>query len=184
MDSLRETEPANREDRFAALADYVRAPLSRYALRRTDPDTAQDVVAEALLVLWRRIDDVPVDDPLPWCYGVARRCLANAQRAGRRQLRLIEKLAWHQQVHSSEEPALIDRDLAAALQSLSDSDREVVRLWAWEELQPREMAVVLGITANAASIRLHRARRKLSDILQRKTPDDCGQEQFKDRRQP
>ena len=40
-----------------------------------------------------------------------------------------------------------------------------MRLWAWERLTPREIAAVLDITANAASIRLHRAKARLADHL-------------------
>ena len=41
------------------LVDQVYEPLQRYARRRGDPPAADDVVADALLVLWRRLDDVP-----------------------------------------------------------------------------------------------------------------------------
>ena len=41
----------------------------------------------------------------------------------------------------------------------------MLRLWAWEDLRPQEIAVVLGITANAASIRLHRAKGRLAAEL-------------------
>jgi RNA polymerase sigma-70 factor (ECF subfamily) len=50
--------------------------------------------------------------------------------------------------------------------SLSAADAEVLRLWAWEELAPREIALVLGITPNAASIRLHRAKARLRARLE------------------
>lgn len=45
-----------------------------------------------LLVLWRRADDIPGDAPLPWCYAVARRCLANHRRSAQRRLRLLSRL--------------------------------------------------------------------------------------------
>ncbi|MGH9134408.1 MAG: RNA polymerase sigma factor, partial [Ilumatobacteraceae bacterium] len=62
-------------------------------------------------------------------------------------------------------PEAPDDDLARALGRLSDDEREVVRLWAWEQLAPREIAVALDITPNAASIRLHRAKEKLAKHL-------------------
>jgi DNA-directed RNA polymerase specialized sigma24 family protein len=58
-----------------------------------------------------------------------------------------------------------DPDLDLALGRLSPDDRELVRLWAWERLAPSEIAAVLDITANAASIRLHRAKARLADHL-------------------
>jgi RNA polymerase sigma-70 factor (ECF subfamily) len=52
-----------------------------------------------------------------------------------------------------------------ALSELSQSDREIVELIVWEELTPIEIAAVLGISANAARVRLHRARQRLADIF-------------------
>ena len=63
--------------------------------------------------------------------------------------------------------------------------REVLRLWAWEELAPREIAVVLGTTPNAVSIRLHRAKARLRDELARKDPARAGHlQQRQGRRTP
>lgn len=182
MEFVRATEQGSREERFTALVALVSEPLRRYAGRRADPDTAQDVLADALLVLWRRLDDVPADDPLPWCYAVTRGCLANATRTALRQRRLAERLAL---VRSREtvEPVLDDADLYDALGRLSERDRELVRLWAWEQLAPHEIAVVLGVTPNAVRIRLHRARAKLVELLEgRNASGQSGQEQVTKRR--
>ncbi|MGW0941836.1 RNA polymerase sigma factor [Streptomyces sp. NPDC002623] len=172
-------------------------PLHRYLLRRTSADMVDDILAEAMLVLWRRIDDVPglgsapaslpdldpdpdpdldpdldPDDVLPWCYGVARGCLANARRADGRRLRLVERLIRTQE----EQPAGVadHSDLHAALASLGALDREVVRLWAWEGLAPRQIAEATGLTSNAVSIRLHRAKTKLAEQLRRKHDEPSG----------
>lgn len=188
METLPQTEPS-RHERFIALTELVAAPLHRYALRRIDADTAEDVVADALLVLWRRLDDVPIDDPLPWSYAVARGCLANARRAKHRQVRLIDRLT-RQQEQATDPPAFDDAPLDAALAHLSETDRELIRLWAWERLAPREIALAVGISANAVSIRLHRARKQLAILLApqgegpRKNPPIDGQKQANERRRP
>lgn len=148
------------------LAERVGPALHRYAARRTDPDTAEDVVSETLLVMWRRLDDVPAEDPLPWCYAVARGCLANATRSARRQQRVRLRLASMTREESQDVPDPAgDPRLAHAWVSLTPTEREVLRLWAWEELAPREIAVVLGTTPNAVSIRLHRARARLGELI-------------------
>ncbi|MCX4817696.1 sigma-70 family RNA polymerase sigma factor [Streptomyces sp. NBC_01239] len=164
-----------RRARFEGLAHLVVEPLHRYLLRRTSADLVEDILSETMLVLWRRIDDVPglgtdpVPDPadvLPWCYGVARGCLANARRADGRRLRLVERL-----VRAHEDAPAADADhseLHAALDALGALDREVVRLWAWEGLAPRQIAEATGLTSNAVSIRLHRAKARLAAQLERK----------------
>lgn len=162
-------EPRGRAEaaaRFEALAQRVGDPLRRYLARRCDPSTAEDVLADTLLVLWRRLDEVPGDAELPWCYAVARNCLANAERAARRRHGLLERIVRLQPPGEVAGQDLPDPAVHRALARLPATDREVLRLSAWEDLEPREIAEVLGITSNAASIRLHRARRRLADLLE------------------
>ena len=163
--------PEERQ-RFEALVGEVYEPLQRYLRRRIDPVGADEVLGDALLVMWRRVHDIPSDSALPWCYGVARACLANKRRGGERHLKLLRRLA-HERVAS---PPNEDPILDAALNCLPEADREVLRLWAWEQLAPREMAIILGITPNAASIRLHRATQKLkAEFFRRKDRGLPGQ---------
>jgi RNA polymerase sigma-70 factor (ECF subfamily) len=155
----------HRQQQFLRLAALVDQPLRRYALRRVAPADVDDIVAETLLVLWRRLEDVPAGAELPWCYNVARNCVANLQRSAARRERLVLRLAAEPSV-PVDEPAPTD-DLDAALASLSPRDREVVLLWAWEGLAPREIAVAIGTSANAVSLRLSRAKRRLKTHLAR-----------------
>jgi RNA polymerase sigma-70 factor, ECF subfamily len=170
---------ARFEERAPAVIEAVR----RFLARRTDPATADDVLSETLLICWRRWDEVP-GEVLPWAYGVARNCLANAERAYRRQARLVARIsAVDPPTAVAEGPAPPDDDLAAALARMRVEDAELLRLWAWEDLAPAQIAVVLGITANAASIRLHRARQRLRDEL-RKTGDGAGHDRATEGRRP
>jgi len=173
-------DPVNSDDRrlrFEAVAPAVIDAVRRFLARRTDPATADDVLQETLLVCWRRFDEMPDEAVVPWAYGVARNCLANAERSRRRQGRLLTRI-WRldRPAAVSAEPGLPDHDLATAMRSLRAADAELLRLWAWEELSPSAIAVVLGVSANAASIRLHRARQKLRDEL-RKAGAAAGHEE-------
>jgi RNA polymerase sigma-70 factor (ECF subfamily) len=160
----------DRRLRYEAVFREAYEPLQRYARRRTDPVTADDVVADTLLVVWRRLDDVPDGSVLPWCYGIARRCLANRRRGEVRQLNVVNRLLGER----PDDAPPVDPVLEAALDELDTDDREIVRLWAWEQLPPREIAVVLGISANAAAIRVHRAKGRLVDAVQRKNQIAAG----------
>src|SRR3954463_5714672 len=66
----------------AAFRAHVRA-VRAYALRRTAPEDASDVVAETFAIAWRRWDDAPAD-PLPWLLGIARRVRPTARRTSPR----------------------------------------------------------------------------------------------------
>ncbi len=167
--------PEQRRARFEELAPELVEPLRRFLARRTDAATADDVLADTLLVCWRRLDEIP-PEALPWAYGVARHCLANAERGVRRQERVAAKIAVVDPP-AEEAPSGSARDDAVtdALAALRPEDAELLRLWAWEQLTPTEIAAVLDVTPNAVSIRLHRARGKLKDEL-RKIDGAAGHE--------
>lgn len=147
------------EDLWDAHAGQVRA----YARRRSDEETAGEVVAGTFLVAWRRRAEVP-DDPLPWLYGVARRVLADQRRTHSRQARVAERLGDTRSDRSRADPSdeVAHRDtVLRALDQLGEADREVLRLACWEQLTPKEAARVLGCSAPTFNVRLHRARRRL-----------------------
>jgi RNA polymerase sigma-70 factor (ECF subfamily) len=150
-----------RRDRFEAVFTEVYEPVQRYARRRVDADVVDDIVADTMLTLWRRLDDVPVDVHVPWAYGVARRHIANWRRSSGRRVRLLRRVAIEPS-NSSVPDHPLEVELQAALAALDGADRELLELWAWEQLEAAELAIVLGITANAASIRLHRAKKRLT----------------------
>jgi RNA polymerase sigma-70 factor (ECF subfamily) len=151
--------------RFEEIVREILEPVRRFLARRTDAATADDVLADTLLVCWRRYDELPAE-PLPFAYGVARLCLANAQRGSRRQWRLAGRIAAVDPPRDVPDPVGDDR-LAEAMAELPARDAELLRLWAWEQLTPGEIATVLDITANAASIRLHRAKERLRAALRK-----------------
>jgi len=137
----------------------------RYASRRVRSDAVQDVVSETFLTAWRRYGELR-GDPLPWLLGVARRLTANHLRATARRDALHDRL-------SRERPAQarvgLETDaesrLYAALSTLPERDREALMLTAWDGLEHRVAASVLGCSSGAFTVRLHRARRKLQRAL-------------------
>ncbi len=166
---------AVRRRHFDELVDVVYEPLQRYLGRRVAGADGDEVLNDVLLVLWRRLDDVPIAEPLPWCYGVARRCLANQRRGATRRSRLLRKLSSVEMAPTEPDPVgAADPGLVTALGELPERDREIVRLWAWEELAPREIAAVLDMSPNAVSLRLSRAKRRLHESLERQDPARGG----------
>jgi len=154
---------------FRELYDAHGRALLAYAVRRLPrPEDAADVVAEVMLVAWRRRAEVPAgDEARLWLFGVARWVLANRRRGDRRRGRLGERLGreLRQQlaVATADHTAAVEAQVVVlpALGQLDEGDREVLRLHAWEGLGPHEIATVLGIGTTAARSRLHRARARL-----------------------
>jgi RNA polymerase sigma-70 factor, ECF subfamily len=180
--------------RFELLYAKYASAVKAYVLRRSDAAGADDVVAEVFVVCWRRFDEVPVD-PLPWLLGVARRVLSTQRRGERRRGALHDRLVQTAgdsifevpddfaaksadgstgATVQSEDGALVsvaDATLTEALARLSDADRELLLLIAWDGLSPAEAATVLGIKPATARVRLLRARRRLVQALARERSD-------------
>jgi RNA polymerase sigma-70 factor (ECF subfamily) len=156
---------STREQRFEGVYAAHAGRVGAYVRRRAAPSVADDVIADTFLVAWRRLDDVP-DPALPWLLGVARRLLANQRRRDVRAAALYDRL-----VHSGPAPGVVD-DLSGldsrawiTLGELSNGDRELLTLTAWEGLSAAEIAVVLDLRPNTVSVRLHRARRRFAAAL-------------------
>lgn len=160
---------------FEQLYEQTYWPVLRYFARRLpgDDDHVRDLTAEVFLVAWRRRHALP-PEPLPWLYGTARHVLGNDRRSAQRRRRLAERLGQdptgpvdlrtHEHHHTG------DHDRAwvhVALEQLSESDQEVLRLAAWEELSTDQLALALRCSRSAAAMRLHRARERLRAVLDR-----------------
>jgi len=158
-----------RESRFRTIVESTESDILAYALRRVSrPEDAADVVSETYLVAWRRIEEVPEGEAARlWLFGVARRQLANLRRGQDRQRNLSERLRGELVAAMPAEPGSSDREveIIEAMARLSDDDREILTLHAWEDLGPSEIARVMGLRRPTTRSRLHRAMKRLRNEL-------------------
>jgi RNA polymerase sigma-70 factor, ECF subfamily len=147
------------EARFREVFSHLGA-VTAYARRRGSRDP-EGVAAEAMTIAWRRLDDVPAGDPLPWLYGTARNLvLAEARRSA------PAAVVTPEPGYADPLPLELDPMLERALCTLSDLDREALLLVAWEDLTPSQAARSLGISPVAFRVRLLRARRRFQAGLE------------------
>lgn len=133
-----------------------------YLARRAGRDTADDLVAEVWLRAFRDRSnfDLRYVDARPWLYGIAR----NVLNAHWRQLSKAPPLLpvvvsdpwpeFEKQIDEGERRT----DLVNALNALSDDEREVLLLVAWERMSSASIALMLDVPASTIRNRLHRAR--------------------------
>lgn len=157
---------SRHSDRFAggfdALYGATAAQVLAYAMRRASPTDAEDAAAATFEIAWRKLSDAPAE-PLPWLYAICRRVLANQHRSSNRFAALWERIARGES--TTRNLRMEGGPATNALAALREDDRELLRLVAWEGLDHDAIALVLGITANAVAIRLHRARARFSAEL-------------------
>ena len=166
----------DREARFRAVYEATYGDLVRFAQRRVHPTQAEDIVADAFLVAWRRFEDLPTDpgDARAWLFGIAQRTMLNGQRGDQRRRALTIRIADASLVAQSGErwgdfgSELVARrlDVADAWHRLSPVHQETLSLAVWDGLAGPQAAAVLGISPVAFRLRHTRARRALRRYLE------------------
>ena len=156
------------ESAFAALYGRYEPQIYAYCRRRFAADVVEDVLADVFLTAWRKIDSAPSgEEGLRWLYRIAYLTASNHRRGFTRRSKLVAKL---ESTGVTFEPPVVDQVVVrdevsgalASLDSLRPGDREIIRLSVWEHLSNEEISEVLSISPEAATQRLHRARKRLA----------------------
>jgi RNA polymerase sigma-70 factor (ECF subfamily) len=174
---------------FGGLFDRHRDRMFRHCVRLVGSrQDAEDVVAVAFLEMWRRRRDVRLvgGSTLPWLLVTATNVARNVERGTRRYRSLLARL---DRGDASPDPAVVLGDsgalgmsdgLDAAVASLGDTDRELLRLVVIDGFSLTQAADQLGLTVSAAKARMHRSRSRLrQDLADAETdvPFTAGAEQ-------
>jgi RNA polymerase sigma-70 factor (ECF subfamily) len=132
-------------------------------------------VSEVFLIAWQRICDVP-EPALPWLLAVARNTALSQFRAAARQKSIAAELAnWASEAEADVAVEVADKlTVIRALATLSEQDRELLTLVAWHGLSASAAAQVVGCSAAAYFVRLHRARRRLERALDDSAQDNAA----------
>lgn len=145
-----------------------------YALTR-DAARAEDAMQETFLAAWRTHSGFRGDStPRSWLLAITRNAVIRQQRrrAGEPEdftpLEELGAMAGWGAGDDPEKMAMRRQDrrlLMGALQSLAESDREILLLRELEEFTGDETAAILQIPLSAMKTRLHRARLRLAAAL-------------------
>lgn len=146
---------------------YIRylPAVSGYLFRRVERHQVEDLAADVFAIAWRKRASVAEGEELPWLYRIAANVVANHRRKQASGAAMLALLRPADSAPSAEEIVSADASLAAAWRQLRASEREVLALALVEDLAPAELSVALGVSVNAATIRVHRARTKLAGLL-------------------
>jgi RNA polymerase sigma factor (sigma-70 family) len=140
--------------------------LLAFLLRRCrTTDDAADCLSETYRIAWEKHDRIPAgDEARPWLFGVARNVVRREVTHDDRSAVAARELALStERVNATVVPE--DSAVSAALSQLSPLDQEIVMMLSWDELRPREVALVLGLSPNLVRVRAHRARGKLRALM-------------------
>lgn len=148
--------------------DIFRAHLaetSRFIARRTKAEDVEDLAADLFALAWQKRANIPKGLELPWLYKSARYLISNHNRKQQGRASILAALKEPETAPSAESIALADIELAAAWKALNAKEQEILALWAFEGLEPKQLAIALEKSENACAIALSRAKAKLTLLL-------------------
>lgn len=158
------------QQEFVATFREHLTPLSKYLTRRVDRSDVEDLAADVFEIAWRKRESCPPDMQLAWLYRIAGFVVANHRRKQGRRGFSLQLLETDTSAPSAEDLALSAGSVSDAFGMLSQADRQVLSLIAFEGLSVAQAGVALGISANSASQRIKRARERLA----KKMSDDLS----------
>ena len=145
------------DDEFATFFREFVAPVRGYVRTLVIDSEVEGIVSATFATAWAKFDTVPLLSQKAWLFGVARNHARNHVRAGGRRAALVGAIADLRPeegvtLFAGRLDATEVQPLLEALDRLSADEREVIQLAVWHELQPAQIAEVLGIDAQVGSL--------------------------------
>ncbi|NEA31279.1 RNA polymerase sigma factor [Streptomyces sp. SID13031] len=164
-------------DDFAHLFDRHAVTIHRYLARRLGSTEADDLLGQTFLIAFERKHQYvgSAAGVQAWLYGIATNLIHRRRRDEVRQYRAYTRsepagFDQHDDPLATEVAARVDaasasRVLTGVLANLRQAERDVLLLYAWEDLSYAEIAEALNLPIGTVRSRLHRARRALRSAL-------------------
>jgi len=151
---------------FGVIFDRHFDAVHAYLARRVGRSVADDLAASTFTVAFERRGSFrrEATTARPWLFGIATNLLRNERRAEQRAIESLARIRPSPPVAGGEDGESA-AGLADALAGLDPGQRDVLLLYAWEELSYEEIAAALGVPVGTVRSRLARARAHLRAAL-------------------
>ena len=164
---------------FGQIFDRYVRDITRFVARRTDPESAEDLVAETFIIAFRARASFDLEsvNPRPWLYGIATNVLRHYFRGRERRRRVLVK--WRSRAENEDpgsdaaftemqERLEAERrlpELEATLATLDPEARDALLLSSYAGLTYEEIAQALNVPIGTVRSRISRSRQKLRELL-------------------
>lgn len=149
---------------------YAEALYRHAVLRVSSHETAENLVQDTFLKTWDYLrQDKKIENMRAFLYRVLNNNIIDHYRA-KKEVSLEALQAGEDPFDPPDESMPADtqaliNDIVRKLENLAHEDRELLIMRYVDDLEPKEIADVLGITANNVSVRLNRAVEKLKAFI-------------------
>jgi len=172
MDLVREYTRSGSEEAFRALVDRHLNLVYSAALRKVgNPHQAQEISQAVFIILARKAGSLPQRTVLSgWLYETARLTAANFLRSEIRRTHREQEAQMQSRLEESELDvwAQVAPELDEAMAHLNERDRDAVVLRYFQTKSFQDVGAALGLTEDAAKMRVNRAVAKLRKVFLKK----------------
>lgn len=169
------------EAAYQSIVDEHREGVFRLAyLLLGDADDAEDIAQETFIRALRYLHRYDPDRALrPWLLSITANLARNRRRSLGRYWAALQRFAWQTpkeyatpEMHSIQ--ASEAHALWQAVRSLNGAEQEIIYLRCFLELSVAETAEALGVQPGTVKSRLHRALKRLREVIERDYPELVG----------
>ena len=166
-----------REQVFSSFVHAHEPALRRTARATVAAGEVDQLVSDTFTTAWQRFEEIPTEAAYSWLVAVMRNHVRNLGRSRRRWSALVDAVTSMRPMAETGlfagrvDPLEVAR-VQHAMGRLGEPDQQLLRMAVGQELQPAEIAVIVGDDARAVRVRLHRARRRLIQLLAETDDDD------------
>jgi RNA polymerase sigma factor (sigma-70 family) len=160
---------------FGELFDRHATTMFRYFVRRVGPDDADSLLGELFRIAFEKRAgfDTERAEARPWLYGIAGNLLARHRQGEARRLDATARLVntsltapdLFAEVDARLDASRLWADVAAAIATLPQGERDALLLWAWEGMPYVQIAAALDVPVGTVRSRLNRARGRLRELV-------------------
>lgn len=152
------------KDKFIKAYDAHADAIFRHCMIRVaSKDRAEDLTQETFVRVWQYLEKgEQVENVKAFLYKVANNLIIDQARKKKEER--LEEMIESQRMkepshpgHKDIERGLLLKQVLASMQGLPEEQQQLITMRFIDDLDPKEIAEALGITANNASVRINRA---------------------------
>lgn len=165
---------AGDEEAFGKLYDKYSQQIYRFIVFRLNSrEDANDLVSEVFLKIWQYIvaRDKNIDNFKALLYRMAGNLVIDYYRQSGREVQALDEDSWNKivdetynleiKIRQKEDARLI----RLAMDKLSQDERELLVMRYIDDLEVKEISLILGKTTGAVRVALHRAIKALKEVI-------------------
>jgi len=157
------------EEEYLQLYDCEADSVYRRCYFKTSSkEVAEELAQEAFMRLWQYVRKLDIEEPRALLFTIANNCIKDWYKK--------KKTPSFTRVGFELEPEVVDeaqdtsmqaynREIHQIIMQLEEEDRELIVLRFVEDVRTKDIARLLGVSENLVSVRLHRAKKKMQQLL-------------------